>query len=55
MSLTPAEIAKFKAEIAAAWDKPSYVEISGSIDLKDKGAEIDFEYRDPKEPKQDER
>ena len=42
---------KFKAEIAAAWEKPSFVEVSGSVDIKDKGAEIDFEYRDPEEPK----
>ena len=52
--LTPEQAAKFKAEIAAAWDKPSYVEVSGSIDLKDRGAEIDVEVRDPKEPKQNE-
>ena len=38
---------RFANEITEDWDRPSLWSVSGSIDLKDRGAEIDFAYRDP--------
>ena len=52
--LTPEQAARLQKDLREAWDNPDDWVISGSIDIKDKGAEIDFEHRDPKEPKQDE-
>jgi hypothetical protein len=47
MGLTPEQAAKLKADLEAAWDKSSPWKIKGSIDLKDKGVEIDFEHNEP--------
>ncbi len=42
-------IDKLKAELDDKWDEQSAWRLSGSIDLKDKGAEIDIEHSDPPE------
>ena len=44
---------QFARELADDWDKSSPWSLSGSIDLKDKGVELDVEYRDPLEPQAD--
>ena len=38
---------EFAKDLAEDWDRHSPWSLWGSIDLKDKGVELDVEYRDP--------